>query len=338
MSEKFKNMKVTRNLLYFLSGKGKLEEDMLDKAFQESGIYPESKQMASFLDKFMLSTGVIFLVCGVVFFMAYNWADLHKFAKLGIVMASLVVSAGYTFIQDAESYQRKIGLTLLCGLTGALFAVFGQIYQTGANAYDFFFGWTIMITVWVGISRFPALWLFYVVLINVTIILYAGQVHRAWGTILVHECLFAVNALFAIAWEWAAKAKQDFYPSRLFPRIVGLAALSYLTLAVLVSIFDFHRFDTSYFPAAIAWISWITTIIFVIYSYHNRIKDLFFLAIAVLSIMMVFCSLVIEIDFGAVFSLFLISTCIVLITFFTVNYLVKLNKKWKKERLSSENN
>ncbi|MGB0525226.1 MAG: DUF2157 domain-containing protein [Flammeovirgaceae bacterium] len=338
MDDKFKKLKVSRSLLYFLSQKGELEEDMLDDAFHESGIYPTQQETTRFLDRFILGTGAIFFVCGIVFFLAYNWADLHKFMKLGLVIGLLTASGIYTFLQDEKSYTRKIGLVVLCGLTGALFAVFGQIYQTGANAYDFFFGWTIMITAWVVISRFPALWLFYVVLINVTVILYAGQVHRAWGTVLVYEILFAVNTLVWLAWELATKRLKHFYQNRFFPRIVGAAALTYSTLAVLNVIFHngyFYQLPEWHKP--MAWITWLIASVLVFIIYRNTIKDLFFLAGIVLSAMVLFCSIFIEIDFGAELTFFFLGICVVGVTFLTVTLLIKLNKKWKQENLLSEN-
>ncbi len=39
-----------------------------------------------------------------------------------------------------------------------LLAVYGQTYQTGADPYELFFGWAILIIGWVAISRFAPLW------------------------------------------------------------------------------------------------------------------------------------------------------------------------------------
>ena len=42
-------------------------------------------------------------------------------------------------------------------LIGTLFAVFGQIYQTGADAYDLFLGWTLFTILWAVAIRFAPL-------------------------------------------------------------------------------------------------------------------------------------------------------------------------------------
>ncbi|WP_315814113.1 hypothetical protein [Paraflavitalea speifideaquila] len=49
-------------------------------------------------------------------------------------------------------------LTAAAVLLGVLMAVFGQVYQTGANAYDLFLSWTIAITLWVVIANFALLY------------------------------------------------------------------------------------------------------------------------------------------------------------------------------------
>ncbi|MDG1433335.1 MAG: hypothetical protein P8Q41_04965 [Saprospiraceae bacterium] len=61
-------------------------------------------------------------------------------------------------------------------LVGALFAVFGRIYQTGANAYDFLLGWTVFVALWVFVSNIEAMWLFLLILINISTWQYFEQI------------------------------------------------------------------------------------------------------------------------------------------------------------------
>ena len=55
-------------------------------------MYADKKQWKQFLSIFQLAAGVGFTVAGIIFFFAYNWEDLPKFAKLGIVQTLLVAS------------------------------------------------------------------------------------------------------------------------------------------------------------------------------------------------------------------------------------------------------
>jgi uncharacterized membrane protein len=61
-------------------------------------------------------------------------------------------------------------------LTGVLLAVYGQIYQTGADVHELFRGWAFLIVGWVVISEFTALWFLWLVIINTGAILFWQQV------------------------------------------------------------------------------------------------------------------------------------------------------------------
>ena len=102
-----------------------------------------------FFRLFFISLGVGFTVSGIVFFFAYNWADLNKFIKIGLIEALIITTISLVLFLRININTRNIILTGASVLVGVLFAVFGQIYQTGANAYDFFLVWTIFVTLWV---------------------------------------------------------------------------------------------------------------------------------------------------------------------------------------------
>ena len=56
-----------------------------------------------------------------------------------------------------RSAKRRSSLPSL--FTGALLALVGQTYQTGADTYELFALWAFAITAWVAVARLPALWL-----------------------------------------------------------------------------------------------------------------------------------------------------------------------------------
>ena len=47
-------------------------------------VYHDPSSWLRFLKLFFMSLGVGFTTAGIIFFFAYNWADLHKFVKLGL--------------------------------------------------------------------------------------------------------------------------------------------------------------------------------------------------------------------------------------------------------------
>ncbi len=139
-------------------------------------VYADSAQWKQFFRILLPVLGVSLMVSGIVFFFAYNWAELHKFIKLGLIEAMLILTIALVLFTRWSVSMKQVLLTAASVLVGALFAVYGQIYQTGANAYDFFFGWTLFVTLWAVAGRCAPLWLLWIALTNITIYLYKEQV------------------------------------------------------------------------------------------------------------------------------------------------------------------
>jgi len=120
----------------------------------------------------------------------------------------VIVTTVLVLLLKINTNIRNIILTGASVLVGVLFAVYGQIYQTGANAYDFFLVWTIFITFWVAVSNFAPLWLLYMVLTNTTLILYSQQVAKDWSDIFILILLFIFNFIVLITSIISSKHKK----------------------------------------------------------------------------------------------------------------------------------
>ena len=167
-------------------------------------MYADKKQWKQFLSIFLLAAGVGFTVAGIIFFFAYNWEDLPKFAKLGIVQTLLVASVLLTVFTRWNILIKQIILTGATFLVGTLFAVFGQIYQTGADAYDLFLGWTLFTILWAFAIRFTPLWLTFIGLLCTTIWLYAMQIvpDNQWAVTLLTNAVTWICASATVVTEW----------------------------------------------------------------------------------------------------------------------------------------
>ena len=167
-------------------------------------MYADKKQWKQFLSIFLLAAGVGFTVAGIIFFFAYNWEDLPKFAKLGIVQTLLVASVLLTVFTRWNILIKQIILTGATFLMGTLFAVFGQIYQTGADAYDLFLGWTLFTILWAFAIRFTPLWLTFIGLLCTTIWLYAMQIvpDNQWAVTLLTSAVTWICASATVVTEW----------------------------------------------------------------------------------------------------------------------------------------
>lgn len=126
-------------------------------------------------ERVLLAIGGGLLVSGVVFFFAFNWARLAPWQKFTVVEVALLLAAAWAAWKGLGTFAGQIGLMMSCVLVGVFLAVFGQIYQTGADAYELFLGWALLILPWVLLSRFGALWLFWLLLCNLALGLAWGQ-------------------------------------------------------------------------------------------------------------------------------------------------------------------
>ncbi len=168
-------MSQTRRAIEQLIKQRKLPVEHADAAARHLEVYPSKRRWLDFFDKALLVIGLVALVLSLVFFIAYNWQNLDKIGKFALVEGGLVITIA---LYVALSFRRRFilirQLLLLVAsiITGSLLALFGQVYQTGADTWQLFFGWAVLIIPWVVISRFPALWLLWLGLINAFLLLY----------------------------------------------------------------------------------------------------------------------------------------------------------------------
>lgn len=181
--------KINRNDLYEGLEETKLSKSELD-VFLTKYVYANKEDWNTFVKLFLLSFGFGFFILGIVFFFAFNWQELHKFIKLGLIGILILCTTTAPLFVKISNLVKNCFLTVSCILVGVLFATFGQIYQTGANAYDFFLAWLLCISIWVIIANFKPLWLLYLVLMSTTFISYDDQVGTNLDEIMVSTLIF----------------------------------------------------------------------------------------------------------------------------------------------------
>lgn len=239
---------IQREDIYILNRHSNLSEEAIDSALKEH-VYNDKAAWQKFLRLLFISLGVGFTVLGIVFFFAYNWADLHKFTKLGLTEGLIIATTSLVLLLKINIHLRHIILTGSAILVGVLFAVFGQVYQTGANAFDFFLAWTIFITLWVIVSDFAPLWLLYLLLINTTFYLYTEQVVKDWSELLVLTLHFAINTTFLIAATVLSRYRSTANIPNWFLNMVALACVGYATMGMIIGIVS--QFETSFLVLAV---------------------------------------------------------------------------------------
>ena len=180
-------MSQPRRTIENLLQQGALSLKHADAAATHLEVYPNKRTWLSFFDKAALIIGVIALALALVFFVAYNWQNMGKIGKFALVEGALVITiALYVALSFRRRFTliRQLLLLIASVITGSLLALFGQFYQTGADTWQLFFGWSAFIIPWVVIARFPTLWLLWLGLVNASLILYLDVIDFGFGNYL----------------------------------------------------------------------------------------------------------------------------------------------------------
>ena len=264
---------------------GHLAADRLPQALRLAGALPGPKEWRRFLDALALWLGALFLAAAVIFFFAFNWQELGRYTRFGIVEALLLVAVLAAWRLGLERAAGKAALLVATLLVGALLALVGQTYQTGADPWELFATWALCVLPWVAIARFAPLWLLLVALVNLAAGLYyhafAGMFSVFFSTGALWATLAVVNALALAAWELAASRGVAWLAGRWAPRIIASASLGFATLLAVWAIIDL---DTTGIAAPVVYPALLIGSYAV---YRHRIRDLYVLAAGVLSVVVV---------------------------------------------------
>lgn len=132
-------------------------------------------EWALWTGRMLTAVGVSLVLSGVVYFFAFNWAKLTTLMKLGSVELVIAACLGGAMVLGLGRDAGKLLVLCASVLVGVFWAVFGQIYQTGADAYNLFEVWSLMILGLAVIADFAPLWAVWLAVTNTFIILYWRQ-------------------------------------------------------------------------------------------------------------------------------------------------------------------
>ncbi len=317
-------MEILRDDIQIIARNSTISETDINLLFKEE-VYRDKKSWQQFLQLFFISIGVSFTVAGILFFFAYNWDDLHKFVKIGLVEGLIIVLTLVAVFTKIKPLFKDIILAGATMLVGVLFAVFGQIYQTGANAYDFFLGWTMAVTLWVVVSNFAVLWLILIVLINVTLGLYIDQVAQGWTDLYIFSIFIIINSIFLLA-SLFLKYKKYKIPEW-FIKILSLTVVGFTTSAMINGIFEHNK---SYFALVIL----LTLALYISGIYYAlKQKSTFYIAIISLSVITIISAWLVDfVKFREFTMLLFIGLFVVVSVTIVIKLLMNLQKQWKNEK------
>lgn len=234
----------TRAHLEHLARTGHLSPAALERALHLAGHRPDPVTWRRFADRMLLLLGLALLLAGIIFFFAYNWAAMSRFVKFALIEAALAGAVGAAWFRGVHRLGGQAALTGAVVLVGAFLAVFGQVYPTGADAYELFGLWSLLILPWVTVSRFPALWVLWLALLDATWLAYRAQVTdptgAAWPATVLPPAVLHLTAL--AAWETGAARGVAWLRKRWAPALLAAVALAALSASVVDAFFAARGF------------------------------------------------------------------------------------------------
>lgn len=251
-------------------------QESINDAVELSKLKPNPSAWVVFINNLFLWIGCIALGLSVVFFLAHNWSQIGRFAKFAIVELALVLTIIFYLKTQIGTASSNASLTISSILLGALMALFGQTYQTGADPWQLFFNWAVSMSPWALIARFTTIWVIWLALLNLSIVLYYDAHSNPlsiWfdAKVSVLWPLFLFNTLSFISWYKLCRTRQ-WMQKQWAIRLIAIGVGFSITSLALFSILDDRTTDTLALPV---W----ALFIFSLYFFYRKIQiDLFMLA------------------------------------------------------------
>ncbi len=245
--------------------------------------------------RFLLLLGSALVLAGIIYFFAYNWADMGKILKFGLLQGGIIgcVIAGY--IIGFGRLGGKILLLSASVLVGVLMAVFGQIYQTGADAWELFVGWAVLIFGFVVVSEFAGLWLLWMVVVNVAVITFWEQVCKPVYTLdseYMFACLGLINGLVLMLFEYGSRRSIRWMESNLLKYSLLTGILVFLSIPVEELIFEFRLWHHHAVARVVCSGIWLACVSGCFCLYRFRIKKILPLTLIAADVITIVVSLI----------------------------------------------
>lgn len=256
---------------------------MTEQAFENPGasIKPVDGRQ-TFIFRCAVSLACLLLAAAGICWIAANWADASNLSKMvgaQFVLVALILSA-WLFRPQVMTQKRShrwsanhnfsasANLTGLAGVAvGGLLALIGQIYQTGADPWQLFLCWAVLLVPWLIAQRTVFIGLLFIAVLNTALGLYLdihqGGVWLGWGSWASSAVLAALlNALLLVVWEVFCRVFND--PWRIGPRVLATVVAGWLIVAAFMGI------DAGAGPIGLSLIGWL--VLAVMYLAYTRLR------------------------------------------------------------------
>lgn len=268
------------NTLIAWAARGLIRAADLEVLGTASGLLPDRRRWLLATERLLLAAGALLLAAGVVFFVAANWSGMSRFSRFALAQALVVAPALlYWRWPDQPAGRAALGFGILA--IGALLALYGQTYQTGADPWQLFAAWALLALPWVWLVRSSLVWLGWLLLLDLALWRWLGLHAGGWGWLVDVEwqawSLFLVHGLALLAvHHWGERGFEPGRPAWV-RNLLYLLTLGAITVLALSGVFG----DTRSGPLAL--LVWAVTLCLAWYAWRVRSVNIAALAASVLS-------------------------------------------------------
>jgi hypothetical protein len=146
----------------------------VEAAFAFVGARPSRNEVQAFIARSLTIAGALLIAAGVVFFVAANWQSMGIYGRFVLVELFVLLTAALAIRKPPPRIVGRAALLLAFIGSGALFALFGQTYQTGADLYELFVIWALLGLPFAFAASWGPLWGAWLLVLNTALGLIAG--------------------------------------------------------------------------------------------------------------------------------------------------------------------
>ena len=151
-----------------------LQREACESMLELAAARPSRSESLLFLSRCLRIAGLLSFASGIVFFVAANWSRIAVFGRFGLVEIVLVACAALACWKPPPRILGRSALFLAFISTGALLALFGQTYQTGADVYELFLTWALLGLPLVLLAQWSVATAAWVLVLNSALVLFCG--------------------------------------------------------------------------------------------------------------------------------------------------------------------
>ena len=254
-----------RLALYELAAQHQLDATANQKLQQLAGLNREPQGLAYWLPRGVAVLAAALGGFGVILWIAANWDTLGRFGRFALLQALFALVCAGALLKPVA--RAPLGLLALLAI-GALFAYFGQTYQTGADPWQLFAVWALLALPLALSVRSDVLWTPWalIVVTGVSLWIHAHTAHR-WRVEPQDLGVYAIG--------WSATLALTLALSPVLKRWSGAGAWALRTTVTLSTIMITSVALGGLFHSSVASLYWLGVLLLVLAGMGLASRQLF---------------------------------------------------------------